>query len=207
MDESNPAMHFRLKLKRNEKVHLAKGDNMNDPFFANIDIVQKKIVEKCKNERVSDIIFPYNLGASDEYREINYRPFRKAIELTDSIDLPIDNEASYIIEDLNTDWALSAVEQLTNIYKEVTVYRLYTHFPFKLKVVVHCKSRINDFTGPLTYTGLNKINLDELYMFMRYMQEWTLCMITIAETGEETDVSYDAIKYYLRLMSDLLDDM
>ena len=207
MDESNPAMHFRLKLKRNEKVHLAKGDNMNDPFFANIDTVQKSIVEKCKNERVSDIIFPYNLGASADYREINYRPFMKANELTDSTILPIDNEASYIIEDLNTDWALSAVEQLTNIYKEVTVYRLYTHFPFKLKVIVHCKSRMNDFTGPLTDTVLNKINLDELYMFMQYMQEWTLCMITVAETGEESTVSYETISCYLKLMNDLLDDL
>lgn len=206
MDKSNPAMHLRLKLKHNKKVHLSKGDTINDPFFANIDTVQKKIVEKCKNKRINERVFPL-ISDIDEYREINYRPFNKAIELSDSTILPDDDNASYIIDNLNTDWALSAVEQLTNIYKEVTVYRLYTHFPFKIKVVVQCKTRLNNSTGPLTESVLNKINLDELYAFMRYMQEWAICMITVAETGEETFVSHDTLYYYLKLISDLLDDL
>lgn len=206
MNEAFPAVHLMLKLKRNDGLRLYKRNNMNDPFFSNIDDMYKEIVEKCKNKRVEERIFPY-IGGDDDFREIDYRPFNKSVKLTTSTVLPEDNNASYIIDNLNTDWALSAVEQLTNIYKTVTVYRLYTHMPFKLKFVIDCAERLNDNVGPLTQSVSNKINAGELYNFMRTAQEWTRSMIWAAETGEDTYVSSDILRLYYKLMSDLLEEL
>ena len=50
MNETFPAVHLMLKLKRNDELKLSKGINMNDPFFSNIDDMYKEIVEKCKNK-------------------------------------------------------------------------------------------------------------------------------------------------------------
>lgn len=206
MNEAFPAVHLMLKLKRNDELKLYKGINMEDPFFSNIDETYKEIVEKCKNKKVEERIFPY-IGGDDDFREIDYRPFNKAVKLTASTVLPDDNNTSYVIENLNTDWALSAVEQLTNIYKTVTVYRLYTHMPFKLKFIINCAERLNDKVGPLTQSVSNKINAGELYTFMRTAQEWTRSMIWAAETGDDTFVSSDILKLYYRLMSDLLEEL
>ena len=206
MNETFPAVHLMLKLKRNDEPKLSKGINMSDPFFSNIDDMYKEIVEKCKNKRVEERIFPYIVD-DDGFREIDYRPFNKAIKLSASTVLPEDNKVSYIIDNLNTDWALSAVEQLTNIYKTVTVYRLYTHMPFKLKFVIDCAERLNNNVGPLTQSVDNKINAGELYTFMRTVQEWTRSMIWAAETGEDTYVSSDILKLYYKLMSDLLEEL
>lgn len=205
-NENLPAVHLMLKLKRNEHIQLAKGNNMGDPFFSNIDETYKEIIEKCKNKRVEERVFPY-IGEDDDFREINYRPFKDSVKLDSSTVLPESDIVNYVIENLNTDWALSAVEQLTNIYKEVTVYRLYTHMPFKLKFIVACAGRLNDKVGPLTQTVNNKINAGELYSFMRTAQEWTRSMIWAAETGEDTYVSSDILKLYYRLMSDLLEEL
>ena len=206
MNEAFSAVHLMLKLKRNNEPRLSKGINMSDPFFSNIDDTYKEIVEKCKNKRVEERIFPY-IGGDDDFREINYRPFNNAVKLTASTVLPEDNNVSYIIDNLNTDWALSAVEQLTNIYKNVTIYRLYTHMPFKLKFVINCAERLNDNVGPLMQSVDNKINAGELYTFMRTAQEWTRSMIWAAETGEDTYVSSDILKLYYKLMSDLLEEL
>ncbi len=205
-NENLPAVHLMLKLKRNEHIRLAKGNNMGDPFFSNIDETYKEIVEKCKNKRVEERVFPY-IAEDDDFREINYRPFKDSIKLDSSTVLPESDTVNYIIENLNTDWALSAIEQLTNIYKEVTIYRLYTHMPFKLKFVIGCSGRLNNKVGPLTQTVNNKINAGELYSFMLTAQEWTRSMIWAAETGEDTYVSSDILKLYYRLMSDLLEEL
>ena len=206
MNESFPAVHLMLNLKRNEELILSKGNNMNDPFFSNIDETYKEIVEKCKNKRVEERVFPY-IGEDDEFREIDYRPFNKAIKLDSTTVLSESDTINYIIENLNTDWALSAVEQLTNIYKTVTVYRLYTHMPFKLKFIISCAERLNNKVGPLTHSVSNKINAGELYNFMRTAQEWTRSIIWAAETGEDTYVSSDILKLYYKLMSDLLEEL
>ena len=206
MDDPLPAVHLRLKLKRNEKLKLSKGSNMMDPFFAEINATYDRIVEKCKNKQVNERVFPY-IGENDEFREIDYRPFNGAIKLTDKMILSEEGMANYIIEDINTDWALSAIEQLTNIYREVTLYRLYTHMPFKLKFVVECKERMNNTVGPLKDSVINKINSDAIYRFVRHAQDWTLSMIWAAETGEDTYVSSDILRWYFKLMEDLLEEM
>lgn len=206
MDEALPAVHLRLKLKRNEKLSMSKGANTTDPFFGEVNAVYNKIIEKCKNKTVEERIFPY-IGGDDEFREIDYRPFNNAVKLTDKTLLSEDDSANYIIEDINTDWALSAIEQLTNIYNEVTLYRLYTHMPFKLKFVIECEGRTNDIVGPLKDSVINKINLDAIYRFVRHAQDWTLSMIWAAETGEDTYVSSDILKLYFKLMEDLLEEL
>ena len=206
MDESLPAVHLRLKLKRNEKPSMAKGTNMMDPFFGEVDAVYGRIVEKCKNKTVEERIFPY-VGGDNKFREVDYRPFNNAIKLTDKTVLSEDDSANYVVEDINTDWALSAIERLTNIYKEVTLYRLYTHMPFKLKFVIECKGRTSNVVGPLKDSVINKINLDAIYRFVRHAQDWTLNMIWAAETGEDTYVSSDILKLYFKLMEDLLEEM
>lgn len=206
MDDPLPAVHLRLKLKRNEKLKLAKGSNMMDPFFAEINVLHSRIAEKCKNKQVNERVFPY-IGENDDFREIDYRPFKGAVILNDKTVLSEENTANYIIENINSDWALSAIEQLTNIYKEVTLYRLYTHMPFKLKFVVECKERTNDIAGPLKDSVINKINSDSIYRFVRHAQDWTLSMIWAAETGEDTYVSSDMLRLYFKLMEDLLEDM
>ena len=206
MDDPLPAVHLRLKLKRNEKLKLAKGSNMMDPFFAEINVLHSRIVEKCKNNQVNERVFPY-IGENDDFREIDYRPFNGSVILNDRTVLSEENTANYIIEYINSDWALSAIEQLTNIYKEVTLYRLYTHMPFKLKFVVECKERTNDMVGPLKDSVINKINSDSIYRFVRHAQDWTLSMIWAAETGEDTYVSSDMLRLYFKLLEDLLEDM
>ncbi len=206
MDEALPAVHLRLKLKRNEKLSMAKGANTTDPFFGEVDGVYGRIVEKCKNKTVEERIFPY-VGGDDEFREVDYRPFNNAVKLTDKTVLSEEDSANYIVENINTDWALSAIEQLTNIYEEVTLYRLYTHMPFKLKFVVECKGRTNDMVGPLKDSVINKVNLDAIYRFVRHAQDWALNMIWAAETGEDTYVSSDILKLYFKLMEDLLEEM
>ena len=206
MDETLPAVHLRLKLKRNDNIRLAKGTNITDPFFAEINAAYNVIVEKCKNKIVEERIFPYIAG-DDGFREVNYRPFNDASELTDKTVLSEDDSANYIIENINSDWALSAIEQLTNIYNEVTLYRLYTHMPFKLKFVIECKERVNNTMGPLKDSVINKINSDAIYRFIRHVQDWTFGMIWAAETGEDTYVSSDILRLYFKLMSDLLDEM
>ena len=201
-----PAVHLRLKLKRNEKLKSIKEINNKDPFFATIDGTYKAIVEKCKNRKIEEYIFPY-VGGEDEFREVNYRPFGNAIILTETTVLSEDEAANYIIDNINTDWALSAIERLTNTYKTVTIYRLYTHMPFKLKFVISCEERMNDFTGPINESIMNKINSDSIYRFVRQAQDWTLSMIWAAETGENTFYSSDIIHMYFKLMHDLLDDL
>ena len=206
MDEALPAVHLRLKLKRNDKLSMAKGANTTDPFFGEVNGLYNKIIEKCKNKTVEERVFPY-IGGDDEFREIDYRPFNNAVKLTDKTVLNEDDSANYIVENINTDWALSAIEQLTNIYKEVTLYRLYTHMPFKLKFVIACKGRTSNIVGPLKDSIINKINLDAIYRFVRHAQDWTLNMIWAAETGEDTYVSSDVLKLYFKLMEDLLEEM
>ena len=206
MNEAYPAVHLWLTLKRNEHPRLTERDNMMDPFFSAIDEKQKAIVEKCKNANINERVFPY-IGGDDDFREVNYRPFNDAVKLTDKTYLSEDNTANYIIEDLNTEWALSAVEQLTHIYKEVTVVRLYTHMPFKLKFVIMCRSRLTDHTAPLTKAVINKNNLEELHAIMEATQAWTNSMIWVAETGDDTYVSSDMFSLYIKLMSDLLDEL
>lgn len=206
MDESLPAVHMRLKLKQNAKLSMAKGANITIPFFGEVNEAYIKIVEKCKNKTVEERVFPY-IGGDDDFREIDYRPFNNAVKLTDKTVLSEDDSANYVVEDINTDWALSAIEQLTNIYKEVTLYRLYTHMPFKLKFVIECKGRTSDIVGPLKDSVINKINLDAIYRFVRHAQDWTLNMIWVAETGEDTYVSSDILKLYFKLMEDLLEEM
>jgi hypothetical protein len=179
---------------------------MIDPFFAEINASYNKIVEKCKNKQVNERVFPY-IGENDEFREIDYRPFNGAVKLTDKTILSEEETANYIIEDINTDWALSAIEQLTNIYKEVRLYRLYTHMPFKLKFVVECKGRTDDNVGPLKDSVINKINSDAIYRFVRHAQDWTFSMIWAAETGEDTYVSSDMLRLYFKLMEDLLEEL
>lgn len=206
MDDPLPAVHLRLKLKRNEKLKLAKGSNMMDPFFAEINASYNKIVEKCKNKHVNECVFPY-VGENDEFREVDYRPFNDSIILNDKTVLSEAETANYIIENINSDWSLSAIEHLTNIYKEVTLYRLYTHMPFKLKFVIECKERTNDVVGPLKDSVINKINSDAIYRFVKHAQDWTFSMIWAAETGEDTYVSSDMLRLYFKLMEDLLEDM
>ena len=46
MNETFPAVHLMLKLKRNDELRLSKGIKMNDPFFSNIDDTYKEIVAK-----------------------------------------------------------------------------------------------------------------------------------------------------------------
>lgn len=206
MDDSLPAVHLRLKLKRNDKLNIAKGANTTDPFFGEVSDVYNRIVEKCKNKTVEERVFPY-VGGDDEFREVDYRPFNNAVKLTDKTVLSEEDSANYIVENINSDWALSAIEQLTNIYKEVTLYRLYTHMPFKLKFVIECKGRTNDMVGPLKDSVINKVNLDAIYRFVRHAQDWTLNMIWAAETGEDTYVSSDVLRLYFKLMEDLLEEM
>lgn len=201
-----PAVHLRLKLKRNEKIHSIKDFNNDDPFFGSIDETYRYIVEKCKNKRVEEHVFPY-VGGDDDFREVNYHPFGNAIVLTDSTVLSDDDSTNYIINNINTDWALSAIERLTNVYKSVTIYRLYTHMPFKLKFVIGCEGRMSDYSGPIKESVINKINLDSIYRFVRQSQDWTLSMIWAAETGQNTFISSDIIHLYLKLMHDLLEEM
>lgn len=207
MNDAYPAVHLWLKLKRNDKIRLS-GNSCDtiEPFFNDIDEEQKWIVEKCKNNTVNERVFPY-IGGDDDFREVNYRPFNNAIKLNNKTYLSEENTADYIIDDINTEWALSAIEQLTYIYKEVSVLRLYTHMPFKLKFVIMCREKIIDQTTPLTASVINKINLERLHDIMSAAQGWTKSMIWVAETGEDTYVSSDMFRLYIMLMSDLLDEL
>lgn len=206
MNDAFPAVHLKLKLKRNTQMVLVKGNNIDSPFFNSIDETHKEIVEKCKNKTLEEQVFPY-IGGDDDFREVDYRPFNKAIKLDSSTVLPEDDSVSYIIGDLNTDWALSAVEQLTNIYKDVTIYRLYTHMPFKLKFVIACSERLNDNVGPLNGSVVNKINAGDLYKLMRCAQEWTRTIIWAVETGDSTYISSAVLRLYYYLMTNLLDEL
>jgi hypothetical protein len=206
MNRALPAAHLMLTLKRNEDIRLVKGNDNDLPFFDSIENIRKEIVEKCKNKTVEGKVFPYS-DEDDDQREINYKPFSGAIDLDPSTVLPEDNSVNYIIKDLNTDWSLSAVEQLTNIYNSVTIYRLYTHMPFKLKFVIACTERVNDNVGPLTQSVSNKINAGNIYKLMRTALEWTRSIIWCAETDKDVYISNVILKHYYRLLSKLLEEL
>lgn len=200
------AIHLSCKLKRNEKPVLAKGENMESPFFNDIDRLHKKITEKCKNKLVNERVYPF-VSENEDDRDINYRPFSDAIELTSKTVLSDKDNASYVIQNLNTEWALSAIEQLCHIYNEVTLYRIYTHTPYKYKVIALCKERTSNETKPLTEMVLNKENLEDIHAFLDIVSRWTLSMIWIAETEDNTFVSSNALKCYFELMERLLDNL
>lgn len=200
------AIHLSCKLKRNEKPVLAKGENMENPFFNDIDKLHKMIFEKCKNGLVNERVYPF-ISDNEDDRDINYRPFSDAIELTNKTVLSDKDNASYIIQNLNTEWALSAIEQLCHIYNEVTLYRLYTHTPYKYKVIAFCKERTSNETKPLTDMVLNKENLEDIHAFLNILSRWTLSMIWVAETEDNTFVSSNALKCYFEIMERLLDNL
>lgn len=171
METLNPLkhiiIHMQIDILPNENVRFGDNSNSVTPFFSDIAAKMIQYNKFSENAAIKWALFPL-------IHETNLLPFENAILLTPETVISDNTVSDYIIENINTDQGISLIEELSGIYKKVTLCRIYSHNPGKMKFIVHCVEKTKNILKLSFKTVLFKRNLYRIHEILYRLLQWDI---------------------------------
>lgn len=196
------SIHLRTKVINNTKPVLGdivEGKSFkNIPFLDEIDEMRKYVNTLIASFGTVKYVYPLGNMVNGG---INPIPFADAILLTPDTVIENESKLNGIIDNLNTDWAVSVIELLSSIYSNVELIRVWTHSPFDFKVIVHCENRLNSKQYKLNRIVTNKKNISKVYSFMKHILMWISLIGVLSSANKDHPI----IVEYVERLTTILD--
>lgn len=214
----NPWIHLRAKLTRNKNLifgtDLQKQITISDeklvnqklPFFREIEVLRENAIKSYIIDK--DLIVKRTTFDAKKLSK-NIFPKNDIIELNENItkiNLDKHNHGKIIFKlgNLNTEFNLSIIEELTNIYEETYIVDSYFDFHWTFPVYIICFNKISDKNNLSGKSIVNKINLSLINSFLRVYAYWLIYISKYISSDENNSFAKNSRKEFINVYRKLL---